>query len=187
MQQLQKYWKGNMIMKKNKRIAYDYLFNYFGGDKQDGKLINGAVITLNIRAYKDGKEVLFEEGKEPKTHGKYLSNIFDVCFDRENQFTIKRNLQTDNLFRLVFGWERIEASVIAYHLDVVVGRIGDEKENGLPEEFQNLPIAEPMAVTEEIYRKFLADHVGDFDISDNKQAQVPSVTFYDLSDEEVDR
>lgn len=51
------------IIEKNelKTIAYEYLFNYFGGDVFNGRIITGASIQLAIRAYKDGKEVKFKE------------------------------------------------------------------------------------------------------------------------------
>lgn len=51
--------------------------------------------------------------------------------------------------------------------------------NDLPEEFQNVLISEPSVVSEEEFRAFLSEHVYDFDILDNKHAQVPSVMFYD--------
>lgn len=50
---------------KNKRIVYNYLFNYFGGDKWNGSIVGGASIDLEFHIYKDGKEVLFGEDEEP--------------------------------------------------------------------------------------------------------------------------
>lgn len=38
-------------MTADKRIAYGYLFNYFGGEKRNGKIVNGSSIDLNIRPY----------------------------------------------------------------------------------------------------------------------------------------
>lgn len=171
-------------MAKNKRIAYSYLFNYFGCDEYNGRTVNGSGITLNIRPYKNGREVLFEKDDEVSTNGRYLSDVFNVSFDRQNQFIIKKNLQMDNLFRLVFGWERIEASVIEYELDVICGTVGDEK-NDLPENFHNIPVSEPVVVSKEEYRKFLISHADDFDISDNRCAQVPSVMFYGVPDNDM--
>ena len=34
-----------------------------------------------------------------------------------------------------------------------------------------------MEVTEEVFKRFLAEHKNDFDILDNKNAQVPAVAF----------
>lgn len=169
---------------KKKRIAYDYTFNYFGGDTKDGHVVNGASITLNIRAYKNGQEVLFADGDEVTTHGKYLNNVFDISFDREHQFVIKKNLQMDNLFRLAFGWDRIEASVIGYDFDIVIGTVGelDGPDCGLPKEFLSVPVADPVKVSEKEFRSFLAAHADEFDIPDNKYAQVPSVLFYNIDD-----
>lgn len=168
-------------MVRNKRIAYDYLFNYFGGDKWDGKIVGGSDITLNIRPYKDGKEVLFKDNEELTAANCSLSDVFTVSFDRENQFVIKKDLTADSLFRIAFGWERIEASIIKYELDVYVGKVGDEQ-NELPKSLQDIPIMDPVVVTEKEYRDFLASHADDFDITDNKHAQVPSVLFYDVPD-----
>lgn len=167
-------------MTADKRIAYGYLFNYFGGEKRNGKIVNGSSIDLNIRPYKNGKEVLFEQDNEVTINGYYLFHIFDIRFDRQYQFVIERNPQMYDLFRIAFGWERIEASVITYSLDVIAGRVKDEDGmNDLPEEFQNVPVSEPSVVSEEEFRAFLSEHVDDFDILDNKHAQVPSVMFYD--------
>lgn len=141
-----------------KRIAYDYLFNYFGGDTHDGRIVSGASISLNIRAYKDGKEVLFEEDKEVRIYKHYLSDVFEVSFDRENQFVVKKNFPIDRLFRIVHEWDRIEAEVIESYLVVD---------------------CELVAVSEQEFREFLKARKDDFDIIDNVAAQVPSVSFYD--------
>lgn len=105
-----------------------------------------------------------------------MFDIFDVRFDRENQFAITRNLRVDNLFRIFHSWHKIEAKPVGYTLDVYEGFLGDE-ENELPKEFQNLPTLNPVTVTEEEFRTFLASHADDFDIKDNIRAQVPSVAF----------
>lgn len=161
-----------------KRIAYDYLFNYFGGDTREGRVVNGANICLNIRAYKGDEEVLFEDGNEVKAKSRYLSDVFEISFDRKNQFIVRKKIPIDNLFRLIYGWDRIEAEVIGYSLDVICGRMGDLADN-IPEEFKNLPSAEPVEVSEQEFRAFLKTHADDFDILDNQSAQVPSVVFYD--------
>lgn len=174
--------EGDLMIKTpapDKRIAYDYSFNYFGGDTYDGKIVNGASISLNIRPYKKGMEILFADGDEVAAADKYLNNVYKVSFDREKQFVIEKNLLMDNLFRRFYGWDRIHADVIRYSLDVITGQVKDEA-NDLPSQFQNIPVAEPVVVTEEEFRTFLDFHKNDFDIDDNKDAQVPSVIFYDV-------
>lgn len=167
-------------MTADKRIAYGYLFNYFGGEKRNGKIVNGSSIDLNIRPYKNGKEVLFEQDNEVTINGYYLFHIFNIRFDREHQFVIERNPQMYDLFRISFGWERIEASVIGYSLDTVAGLVKDVKGmDNLPEDFRNLPVSEPLIVSEDEFRTFLSAHADGFDIPDNKHTQVLSVRFYD--------
>lgn len=161
-----------------KTISYSYLFNYFGGDTYKDKVISGASILIAIRAYKDNKEVKFKDEIEPTTHGKYFNSVFDVCFDREKLFVIQRNLQVDNLFRLVFGFDEIKAEVIGYELNYIMGTSKEcYPDLHLPKEFENLPVSTSMEVSEEEFRTFISNHIDDFDISDNKHAQCPSYAF----------
>lgn len=157
-----------------KTIAYDYLFNYFGGDTYRGKIITGACLQLAIKAYKDGKEIKFV--KEPKYNDIYWCDNFRVSFDREKVFVVKKNLKVDNLFRLVYGFDKIEAEVIGFTLDFLSSLSESEKKD-LPKELQDFPCSEPMEVTEEAFKHFIMSHKDDFDISDNINAQVPSVSF----------
>ena len=187
-----------MENKKTKIIAYDYMFNYFGGDTYDGKIVTGASITLAIRCYQEGTEVKFDEDNEqsvnlvkydpkrketvPTDDKKYLNEVFDVSFDRKDIFKIRRNLYIDNLFRLICGYDRIEYNVIGYSFDVAVGLLKDTDPSlakDLPAEFQDLPVCEPVEVDESVFREFISSRIDDFDISDNKIAQCPSVRFLD--------
>ena len=52
----------------------------------------------------------------------------------------------------------------------------DVKES-LPNELKDFPCSKSMEVTEEVFKRFLAEHKNDFDILDNKNAQVPAVAF----------
>lgn len=160
-----------------KTIAYDYLFNYFGGDTFKGKIITGACVTLAIRPFKDGKEVKFEEKIEPSTHGKYLSEVFYVSFDRNKLFEVNRNLYADNLFRLVLGFDEIKSEIVGYGLDYYEGKSKDIFPDLDLKEFDDMPVSSVMAVTETEFRDFLSNHIDDFDMSDNQKAQVPSVSF----------
>lgn len=51
--------------------------------------------------------------------------------------------------------------------------------DNLPEDFRNLPVSEPLIVSEDEFRTFLSAHADGFDIPDNKHTQVLSVRFYD--------
>lgn len=173
-------------MSETMRVGYDYTFNYFGKGTLTGKPVNGASVTLNIRAYKDGKEVLFEENDELAIpiHGSdenyYLDEAYNIYFDNDKLFVVIRNEPIYNMFIDAYGWDRIEAEVIGYSLDVVVGRTRDYLEGeDLPEEFLDAPMAEPVPVDKDTFLSFLELFKDDFDISDNKPAQVPSVVFYE--------
>lgn len=157
-----------------KTIVYDYLFNYFGGDTYEERIITGACVQLAIKAYKEGKEIKFAE--EPKYNNIFWCDNFKVSFDRENVFVIKKNLIADNLFRLVYGFEKIEAEVIGYTLDYLSPLSENEKED-LPKELREIPCSEPMEVSEDVFKQFIMSHKDDFDITDNINAQVPSVSF----------
>lgn len=167
----------------SKTIVYDYLFNYFGGEKFKGKVICGACVQIAIRAYKNGEEVKFAE--EPCANNRFFNEIYNVSFDRNNLFIIQKNLQIDNLYRLIYGWDKIEAEIVGYTLEFLCGVAEDEfkkilmeKEfKELPEEFKSLPCTESMEVTAEEFNGFLIKHIEDFDISDNINAQVPSVSY----------
>lgn len=176
-----------MDLNKTKTVAYSYTFNYFGGDKYNGKIVAGASITLAIRCYKDGIEVKFDEvephieflnaGKKVK---KWLNSVFDVSIDRKDVFKISRNLYADNLFKLMCGYDKIEYDIVGYSLDVAVGLLNDTNPmlaKELPKEFQDLPVCEPVDVAESVFKDFISSRIDDFDISDNKIAQCVSVSF----------
>lgn len=163
-------------VKEPKTIVYDYLFNYFGGDSFKDKIILGAGIRLAIRAYKDGEEIKFVENEEPKYKDIFYNENYNVLFDREKLFVIEKNLIVDNLFRIVKGWDKIEAEIDGYFLDYL-SHLPEEVEKDLPEDLKGFPCSEPMDVSEEEFRTFLREHLNDFDISDNRRAQVPSVSF----------
>lgn len=159
-------------------IAYDYLFNYFGEDTFNEKMITGATIQLAIRVYKSGKEIKFIE--EPQYEGAYLYQVFKVTFDRNKLFTVQRNLKVDNIFRLVFGWDLIEAEVIGYTLDYLDEGLSGEIKKGISEKFKNWSYSFPMEVSEREFSDFLIRNLDGFDISDNKSAQVPSTAFISI-------
>ncbi len=165
---------------KMKTVAYNYLFNYFGGDKYNDKIVTGASIDLAIRPYKNGDEVKFEDGKELSFKGFFLCQVFDVSFDKENVFNINRNIFVDNIFRRAYGFDEIKAEIIGYSLEIAVGLTKDvipELADKLPTEFQSFPVSESIEVSEDVFRNFILNHLNDFDISDNKKAQCPAVSF----------
>lgn len=165
-----------MIMKQAepKIIAYDYMFNYFGKDTFKGKVITGAGVQLAIKVYKDGEEVKFIE--EPKHKNAYFNEIYKVSFVRKEMFSVQKNLKMDNLFRVVFGWDKIESEVVGYTLDYQ-DVMPNEIMKDMPEQFKNIPFSSQMEVSEKDFRDFLCKHIENFDISDNVNAQVPSISY----------
>ena len=157
-----------------KTIAYEYLFNYFGKDIFNGKIITGAIIQIAIRAYKDGKEVKFR--KEPSKHGYYYNENYKVSFDKDKLFIVEKDIKVDNFYRIVYGWDKIEYEIVGYCLDYLDKAPEDFIEK-LPVEFRNLPFSTSMEVSKEEFETFLKTHIDDFNISDNINAQVLSVIF----------
>lgn len=136
---------------KTGTLVYDYSFNYFGTSTFAGKRVTGTRIELAIHVYKDGKEVVFSE--EPCTpNGKCLCQVFTVSFCRENLYVVTRDLLVDNLFRIVYGWDKISAEIMGYYIDI---------QNGFPEN-----------VTERQFKEFLLKEQDEFDIVDNVKAEV---------------
>lgn len=161
------------IFSEPKSIAYDYVSYCFGEKLFNEKNVLGAGIRLVIRAYKDGKEVKFLEEPRYKDIG-YEAN-YDVTFDSEKLFVIQKNLIVDNLFRIVMGWDKIEAEIDEYFLDCL-GHLSEEIEKDLPEDLKGFPCIEPVKVSEEEFSKFLRENSGAFGIN-NIKTQVPSVSF----------
>ena len=174
-------------MEDLRTIVYDYHFNYFGKDTHDGKTITGANVSLAIHAYKNGKEVNFENGKEPTTNGRYFNEVFKVKFDRQKLFVVERNLHMDNLFRLVFGFDKIDYEIVEYSLDYLEGTSKEcFPDLKLPKEFENMPVSTLTEVNENEFKAFLSEHIDDFDISDNKNAQCLSVSFIEKENNEAE-
>lgn len=163
-------------MKAKGIVCYEYLFNYFGRDTYKEKIITGASILLAIHVYKNGTEIKFEEHEELTANGRYFNEVFKVRFDRQKLFVVERNLHMDNLFRLVFGFDKIDYEVVGYSFDYLEGTSKEcFPDLKLPKEFENMPVSTSMEVNENEFKAFLSEHIDDFDISDNKSAQCPSV------------
>lgn len=159
---------------EKKTIVYDYLFNYFGGDKFKDKIIVGACMQVAIKVFKDRNEVKFMN--EPCCDHICLSDVFEVSFDRKDLFVIHKNAAVSEFLCSYFNWDSIEAKCVGYTLDYVVPT-PENLRSLLPDSFDNIFTAESMEVTEQEFRKFLSSHLDDFDITDNINAQVPSVSF----------
>ena len=168
--------------RKKMRIVYEYMFNYFDGTQFKGKTISGADINLNIRAYKNGQEVFFEKDQEPYIMDDvkskvYLCDIYIISFDRDKQFVINENTYISELFRIAYAWEKIDCEIVKYGLDYLSDMPEDVKEK-MPKQFKHLPMITPMEVSEQEFRTFLSENKDGFDITDNKNAQVPGVAFF---------
>lgn len=147
---------------------------YYGKDIFKGKVITGASIQLAIKSYKNGKEVKFKE--EPKANNYYFCDNFKVSFDVDKLYVIEKNMKADNSYRINYGWDKIDYEIIGFSLDYL-----DELPEGvrekMPVQFRNMPCSAPMEVSREEFETFLKEHIKDFNISDNINAQVPSISF----------
>ena len=164
-----------------KIIVYDYHFNYFGEDTHKEKIITGANISIAIHTLKNGKEIKFENGFDRQKLfivGRYFNEIFKVKFDRQKLFIVERNLRIDNLFKRVFGFDKIDYEIVGFSLDYLEGTSKEcFPDLKLPKEFENMPASSLMEVNENEFKAFLSEHIDDFDISDNKNAQCLSFGF----------
>lgn len=148
-----------------------YMFNYFGGDKIDDKVIDGAGINVAFRPYKNGKLIQFFSEKdtyyeviEPSrilTSGRkktiYLTDAVTVSYDREDGY--KLIIDTELVERICqhFGWDKlcIEVhDVCLYYME------------------SNF-ISNVYECERDVFQQFLKEHADDFDISDNRIAQCP--------------
>lgn len=163
---------------KKGTLVYTYLFNYFGKNKFDKKTITGAAIDLAIKVIKDNEAIEFTE--EINISGRYLSDIYTVSYDREKCYQITENPQIKDLIKTGLKADNIEYSIVGYSLDYLSGfGLGEEIEKDLPIEIRNMPVSKPMEVTKDEFEKFLGANVDEFDISDNRHAQVPSYSIID--------
>lgn len=161
---------------KPKTYVADYLFNYFGGDKVEDKIITGAEIDVAIRPYKNGKLVQFRSEKETyfslKTPSRlfgeriekiYLTSMVSVSFDRKSLYRIDVDESIKKLFCEHFGWDTIKVEAVAFGLDYAE--------------------SEWMSVSwycgKEVFDKFITNHLDEFDIKDNVYAQCPSYSWLD--------
>lgn len=157
--------------KEKKTIVYDYLFKYLGGDAFKGKIITGASIQLAIKAYKNGKEVKFKE--EPKSNNRfYYCDNFKVSFDTDKMYAVEKNIIVDNLYRIIYGWDKIDYEVVGFNLEY-----SEEFSYDLPVPLKGCIVQTPMVVSEEEFTTFLKEHMKDFNIRDNIDAQVLSISF----------
>lgn len=159
---------------KNKRVAYNYLFNC---RDNDNTAVVGASVLLDIRPFKHDEEILFEDAKEPSVKGCYLSDVFSMSFDPEKMLVIQKNPNTEKLFCDAYGWDHIGASAFDFALEIITGKASDYV--ALPDDFKDLPIQEPINVSQFEFMAFLKAHRDDFDIADNKPAQVSGICFHD--------
>lgn len=166
-------------MKKKGRIIHDYSFNYFGGDRYEGKTIGGASVNVLFECYDhDGKERLFTENDD-------ISSVLDVRFDRDKVYQIDVDPIRMKEISEKYGLKTVSFRPYEFYLYYLDGHISDDLEGMDEKRRENIqsiigslgdvPVQSPMQVSEDEFRKFLLDHADDFDIMDNRHAQTCSV------------
>lgn len=176
-------------------IVYDYLFNYSGSNRFMDRNICGAGVQVAVHAYdNDGREILFDS--EPKIDCIGYNSTYDVVFDREKLFHVKRDDTICNMFCVRHHWSRIGYDIYGYFLECLCDKsVRDRIVSGLEEKFEQeglilpeiistLPVSEPVSVTESVFRTFLSERIPWFDTLDNCVAQVPSVRFVSCMEKE---
>ncbi|WP_373124617.1 hypothetical protein [Blautia producta] len=166
-----------------KTIVYDYLFNYFGGDSYGGRIVTGA--TVSVAFYfidRKGEVIGFEENQEPRFENDYLCNMLNVYYDREQCYKLTTTKALGELINKNTSIKSI-CLVCSYSLDCDMTNTPKYHEllQDMPSFIKQIPMSEPIPVTKKEFEDFLKSHVDDFDISDNKPAQVPSVGWIDVN------
>ena len=157
------------------KIVCDHTFNYFGSDMLNGKRIIGAGVTLAVKVYKNGTELLFKEGAEPKAGNRYLSDVHEVSLNKNGQLVVTKNLFVESLFKDAYGWDKVEANITGYFINISCESNGWEEK--LPAAFENSPVSESVTMTEQSFTDFLTHNKNDFGTSNDKQAQAPCIRF----------
>lgn len=161
-----------------KIYAAVFMFNYFGKEKIEDKVIAGANIEVAFRPYKDGKIVKFGEEKETYlwvenassltgTVRDFISfeDLVNVSYSEKDCYKISYNDELIELYMTEFGWDRIDISVSSVSLAY----------------FDDSYMIETFECGTKIFEEFLKTHSKDFDISDNKKAQCPAYCWIDES------
>lgn len=161
------------VLDKNQVLCYEYLYNYFGGDKFDNKVIDGAAVEISFRPYINGELVPVTEelaaivkepskiSDKPRISKFWLFNIVDVQFDRESFIKMEINEDVKRLFLEQYGWDDIVIQIESYNLSYR----------------ESLYVSVPFNVKKEDWESFLRNHLDDFDISDNVHAQCLSYSW----------
>ncbi len=143
-----------------KTFGFLYYFNYFGEAEYKNRRIVGASIAIVIRVYKDGKEVKFLE--EPiiinSKYGfkVYLSSVLKVSIDRDLAYRVTKKIDIETAFILKFGWDKIEFEINDFYFSFSDGEVSEI----------------PFQVEEGEFKSIISSDIEEFDISDNKSAQI---------------
>ena len=160
-------------------IVYTYLLNYNGEKQYDEKNVSAAFIDIAIKLYKDGKEIPFKDSDKDIKYGEcYLSDVYQVFFNRKKIFGIKKNPQKFDLFRLIYDADDIKAEVVGYGLDVMK-EMPQEISNALPDTLKTFPYAEAVFVSKDEFEKFIMCDVDGFATKDNEKAEVITYAYRD--------
>jgi hypothetical protein len=151
-------------MKYIKSISYLYSYNYFGKDKYNGKIINGSGLDILFKIYKGTTFV--NVTKDKSYHGFYICDVLKVSFDKKHLHILNRDSIMYIYFCDYFKADKIDFEIVGYNLSYV------ENENDF--------MSYEMEVSEYDYKCFLMNHLDDFDIPDNRSAQVLAYSIVDI-------
>lgn len=158
-------------------LCYDYLYNYFGGAVMDGRVINGASVSVSFSPLVNNEVVKFtcepnivvktesRLSEMPVTREFWLSDIADISFDKDMLVKITIDEEMERLFLETYGWDTIQTQIESYELSYW--------ENARHHS------AIPFSVSKTVWESFIREHLDDFDISDNQHAQCPSYGWVD--------
>ena len=153
------------------RLLYNRAFIATPEFEYNGRVVVGAAVGILFRFFKNGKEVLFEEGDE-----------CDVCdnavcsLDKESDNCCVLSLKP----YLVESWfDRMTFEIVEWELVVLQGYACDVVPD-CPEEFGYYLVSEGLRVSQDEFARVLREHWESFDVSDNLEAENLSIDYVEV-------
>ena len=133
-----------VLMSRKKLFIYDYIFELYEKDEYKGKTIRDARIVIAIKPYKETSEVKLK--KEPfikENPDVRLSDIVKVSLNDDRLPVLEKNLEIEQIFKDIYGWDCVEFEVIGYALGYE-GTLTAKEYRNTPEELRDLTVVDVM-------------------------------------------
>lgn len=145
------------------RLLYHLGFTAMPEFEYQGRDVTGAFVGLLFRFFKNGREVLFEEGAEVEACDHVLCS-FDKNKENCCRFRVKPYLVED-------WFDKMEFEVVDWSLAVYAGTVREIFCGDFPEDFDDYPVSEGMPLEREKFVKVLREYSGNFENDANLCAE----------------